>query len=427
MKKIILVLILLWLGNLSFAGDTIAVVHYNLLFYGHYTSFCTQQNNNADLKDGYLKTIIDHTRPDIFTVNELGRGEHNADRILDNVLNVENEGKYSRAAYTNHANSNLLNMLYYNNELFALYDEAVITSIVRDINLYTLYYKDPELENGADTTFVSFIVAHFKAGSSSQDQQTRTAEAQAVMGYIAQSGIRGNVIFGADFNMNSSFEQAYQLLTYHPDESIRFVDPIDKPGVWWNIPDMAPYHTQSPRTGTHPCFVTGGLDDRYDQILVTREMMEGTRGLEFIEGSYETIGQDGNRFNQSLIDPPNYSEPEEVIQALYDMSDHLPVKLKMATREILDTDVHIPSSGPELRIINPVKDKLEITLNDVMAGNAIIEIVSTLGKKVLSREKILHSSGNHFSVDVSGLPSGVYILRIQVGNKSLVSQKVVIY
>ncbi len=426
MNKVILTVLLIWMAKFSFAGDTITVVHYNLLFYGFYTSFCTEQNNNVDDKDGYLKTIIDHTRPDIFTVNELGRGEHNADRILDNVLNVDEPGKFSRAGYTNEANSNLLNMLFYNSSLFELYNESVITSIVRDINLYTLYYKDPELENGADTTFLSFVVAHFKAGSSSQDQQTRTAEAQAVMTYISQNPVRGNILFAADYNMNSSYEQAYQVITYHPNESIRFIDPIDKPGTWWNNPNMAPYHTQSPRTGEHPCFVTGGLDDRYDQILVTREIMEGTRGLEFIEGSYETIGQDGNRFNQSVIDPPNYSEPEEVIQALYDMSDHLPVKLKMVTREIIDTDVHTPSSGPELRIVNPVKDKLEITLNDVSSGNALIEIVSTMGKKLLSREITLHSSANHFSVDVSGLPSGVYIIRIRVGNETLASKKVMI-
>ena len=35
--------------------DTIRVMHYNLLNYGNYTSYCTSLNNNIDNKDDYLK------------------------------------------------------------------------------------------------------------------------------------------------------------------------------------------------------------------------------------------------------------------------------------------------------------------------------------------------------------------------------------
>ena len=49
-------------------NDTLGVMVYNLLFYGHYTSFCTPGNNNTDKKDEYLSTIFDHTLPDIFAV-----------------------------------------------------------------------------------------------------------------------------------------------------------------------------------------------------------------------------------------------------------------------------------------------------------------------------------------------------------------------
>ena len=213
--------------NPSYARqDTISVMVYNLLYYGVNTSFCTASNNPVDAKDTNLRKIISHTLPDIFAVNELGRNPQNATRILEQVLNTDNRDYYSHATHTNTANSTIVNMLFYRNDKFVLYDEAVVSNVVRDINLYTMYHIAPELEQG-DTTFISFVVAHFKAGSSQADQQARLLEAQAIMGYIAQNQIRGNVLLMGDFNMKSSYESAYGLFTYHPNQDIRFFDPID--------------------------------------------------------------------------------------------------------------------------------------------------------------------------------------------------------
>jgi endonuclease/exonuclease/phosphatase family metal-dependent hydrolase len=206
LKKFVLLSALLITSWLTIAQDTITVMHYNLLYYGFNTSFCTSQNNNVNLKDQYLSTIIAHVNPDIFSVNELGQGQENVDRILNNVLNAGGQNRYSAATYTNTTNSSIVNMLYYDHNKFTLYFEAVVASVVRDINLYTLYYNDEEMLAAGDTIFITSIVAHFKAGSSSTDQQTRTAESQAVMAYLNSSNIRGNLFFMGDFNMNSSFE-----------------------------------------------------------------------------------------------------------------------------------------------------------------------------------------------------------------------------
>ena len=408
--------------------DTVTVMVYNLLYYGQNTSFCNQQNNNVDFKDGYLRTIVARTNPDILAVNEMGRNPDNATRLLNNVLNQGGDERFAHAAYTNTANSSIVNMLFYDQEKFGLYSEAVIANEVRDINLYTLYYRSPDLETGRqDTVFLSCIVAHFKAGSSTSDQQRRLLEAQIAMGYIDQHGIRGNILFMGDFNMNSSFEQAYGLITYHSNEEIRFYDPIDKPGVWYNNPDMAPYHTQSPRTGTHSCFVTGGLDDRYDQILATASIMQGTRGLKYLGDSYKTLGQDGNRFNQSLINPPNHSEPEAVIYALYNMSDHLPVLLDLVVYPDFTSHISMdfPMPDEELIMVNPADGVLEFTLNS-QPGHYDFSLFNIQAKEVLARRELLNEPGQAFSYDVSHLPPGIYVLSISSGNRFAVSRKLVI-
>lgn len=387
-------------------------MQYNLLYYGFNTSFCTSQNNNVNLKDQYLSTIIDYVNPDIFAVNELGRGEHNVTRILNNVLNTDGQNRFSAATYTNTTNSTIVNMLFYDHNKFTLYYEAVVASVVRDINLYTLYYNDEEMLAAGDTIFLTSIVAHFKAGSSSADQQTRTAEAQAVMSFLNSSNIRGNLLFMGDFNMKSSFEQAYQHITFHPNEAIRFHDPINQPGQWFNNPAMAPYHTQSTRTGSHPCFVTGGLDDRFDFILASDAVIQGYMGLQYIDGTYKTLGQDGNRFNQSLISPTNNSAPQNVIEALYGMSDHLPVIVKLKTGNITVGTQNLIVDQTRLNFNNPVGDELRIKLNQD-TGPVTISMYSVTGEKILSFSNQTLNADTFLTLDVSSLPGGVYIIKIE--------------
>lgn len=407
--------------------DTVSVMVYNLLFYGHYTSFCTPQNNNVDDKDEYLRTIIDYTLPDIFAVNEMGPSAANATRILNNAMNTGGRTNYAHAGYTNTAGSNLVNMLFYDSDKFVLYDEEVAASVVRDINRYTLYYNDPDLGHGNDTIFLHLFVTHMKAGSSFDDQQRRTQEANAVMNYIDAMNITGNVFFMGDFNMNSSYEEAYQIITYNFNEAIWFYDPIDRPGVWWNNPDMAPYHTQSPRTGNHDCFVTGGLDDRYDQILVAKSVMAGDAGVQYLAGSYRAIGQDGQRFNQSLISPPNNSEPQELIYAMYNMSDHLPVKMKMT---ILDYVIQAEETEalPAILSVRFNSDLASVLLSfGDYTGKADMQLFSASGSLVKYKKNLALLPGTEIAVSTGALVPGTYVLRVETDNGSVYSEKLIIH
>ena len=57
--------------------------------------------------------------------------------------------------------------------------------------------------------------------------------------------------------------------------------------------------------------------------------MNGTNHFKYIKDSYKTIGQDGSSFNGPLNTSSNSVVPSNVAQALYGMSDHLPVYVKL--------------------------------------------------------------------------------------------------
>ncbi|MFN3556109.1 MAG: T9SS type A sorting domain-containing protein [Bacteroidales bacterium] len=420
------VLLVIFLTATSYlkAQDTIRIMQYNLMFYGLYTDFCTAANNNVNSKDQYLRTILGHYKPDIFAVNELGRGAHNLTRIRDNVLNIEGVDYFDYAEYTNTGNGWFANGLFYDTRKFGLRNEVIVSTLLRDINLYTLYYKSEDLEHGADTVFLTCIVAHLKAGNSATDQQTRTAMVNNALSYLQTHNYSGNILFMGDFNMKSSFEEAYQRMINNSNENIRFFDPINVSGQWGNNPAMAPYHTQSPRTGTHDCFVTGGLDDRYDFILATRPVIEGTHGLKYNQGSYRAMGQDGNRYNQSLISPPNHSEPPEVIQALYDMSDHLPVVMKLLTEQF--TPIHeIVSWDQSVKVNNPVVSRLAIQIDNPELGSGVLRVFNTSGVLMLTHEWQNASSSQNLELDIGHFSAGMYFLVLDFGNGILVTRKVV--
>ncbi|TVQ83594.1 MAG: T9SS C-terminal target domain-containing protein [Bacteroidetes bacterium] len=412
-------------GKVTLGQDTIRVMQYNLLFYGLYTDFCTPENNNVDDKDEYLRTLLGHFQPDIFTVNELGRGAHNLTRIRDNVLNINGVDYFEYATYTNTGNGWFANGLFYDSRKFGLYNEVIVNTVLRDINLYTLYYKTDDLALTQDTVFLTLIVAHLKAGQSASDQQTRTTMVTNVMNYLDDNDYKGNIMFMGDFNMKSSFEQAYQLMVNNPNQDIRFIDPIGVTGVWGNNSDMAPYHTQSPHTGSHPCYVTGGLDDRYDFILATKPIMEGSMGFQYIEDSYQAIGQDGLRFNQSLINPPNNSQPPEIIEALYLMSDHLPVMLDMVTVDVVTSLDHYPFEELSLTYPNPVGEKLRISLNSTKSGSVILNLYSLTGKLLISESFHYFEGSKSVDINVSHLSSGLYLLKFQSPDGYVSSHKII--
>nr|NQU89329.1 hypothetical protein [Bacteroidota bacterium] len=338
MRKI-LILLFCMLQFGVWSQDTITVMHYNILNFGNYTSYCTVANNDHADKVGWLKVVIDHYLPDIFTVNEISDDTYYHQLILNSVLNASGRNYYQKANATNFANSDIINMLYFNSEKFGLAGQDVILHWLRDMNVYKLYYRDANLVVTNDTTFIYCIVSHLKAGSYSDDKAIRADMTADITEYIETRQITDPVFILGDLNLQNSSEQAWINLAENPDEQYRFSDPAQAVGSWHNNAAFSQVHTQSTHTVSNGCASSGGMDDRFDFVLCNPALFLPDGDVSYLEESFHIPGQDGQRLNGSLIDPPNYSAPEPVIEALYEMSDHCPVLAKFKIKVSSNTNL----------------------------------------------------------------------------------------
>jgi endonuclease/exonuclease/phosphatase family metal-dependent hydrolase len=326
MKKFLLLFFIKILCITAFA-DTLTIMHYNLLNYGNFTDYCTLYNNPPEAKTAHLKTIIDYYLPDILTVNEMSTNAFYQNKVLAEVLNVSGRTGYARAEATNLAGSDIINMLYYRADKLGLERQQVIATSPRDINAYRLFHR--QMAPAADTIFLWVITAHLKAGSSGADKLQRAEMAQAVVDFINNNNITDACMLTGDLNLQNAAEPAWQLLAASSNASAPLTDPTGMEGYWHSNADFASVHTQSTRITSNGCAAGGGIDDRFDFVLVNPEMLQPDASVAYINDSYTTGGQDGLRFNGSVLDPPNYSAPQDVLQAIYQLSDHLPIMVKL--------------------------------------------------------------------------------------------------
>lgn len=293
-----------------YTQDTLEVMYYNILNYPGSTS------GRVD----YFKTINQYIKADIILVNEI-LSESGADLLLQDGLNVYGLNHYQRAVFINGYDTD--NMLFYNSQKLVLYSQDTIETALRLINEYVMYYKTETYSPSTDTTFLRFYSAHLKASPGSDNEQKRLAEVLEYKEHINGMPNAKNIFFGGDFNTYSSSDPAYQSLIN--DGIFPLNDPLPA-GNWHVNDDYASIHTQSPRTASFGGGATGGMDDRFDFILFSDDIVAGTNGVTYVPNSCYAFGNDGNHFNVSLLDLPiNSTIPDSVIQALYYMADHLPV------------------------------------------------------------------------------------------------------
>ena len=426
MKTALLIVALLFCLTGVRSQDTLTIMQYNLLNYGNYTSYCTSENNNIDKKDSCLRTIINHIQPDIFAVNEMSKSEDIQQRMLVNNLNINGINHYRMADYINVAQSYLVNQLYYNSTKLILHSHTIAQSHIRDIDVYKLYYRSDDLNEG-DTAFIVCVVAHLKAGNNSSNAAVRSYMVLNSMNYLEGVDNSANYLYMGDFNVYTSDEEAYQLLL-NPDSELKFYDPIDMPGDWNNNSTYRFIHTQSTHANQNGCASHGGMDDRFDQILITQNILDGSKDVQYITETYKAIGQDGEHYNKSINDPPlNQSAPQEVIDALYGSSDHLPVVLKLRIDKTLDIHENVNDIFTEINYKNPFSDIWNLSIISLIRSELRIEIMDISGKVVFSESRFVVVGNNSFEFRFSGLNSGYYIVAFTDSKNNRVVRKLVKY
>ena len=420
MKKYLLIIIALaltWAVFPAKAQDTLTVMQYNLLYYGNYQSGfadCFETNNNTQRKDECIRTIMDYVKPDIFTVCEFGATQQLLNDFIRHNLNTDGVNYWQSDNIINYAEENIINHIFFDSRKMGLKKHVALRTNPRDTDVYELYLKTPSLAAG-DTVKLVCIVAHPKAGMGYEGQ--RRALMQIAMDYVNQYYPTDNVLIMGDFNMYGASESGYRLLTQtYSNPSICFMDPLANVGgvgEWTNNNQFTAFHTQSTRSYSNECFSSGGLDDRFDFILMADEIAFSYNHLRYVQGSYHAVGNDGRHFNMSVNQGNNTAVPTEVADALFDGSDHLPVTMKIAV------DAHLGVEDIEAQSLNatvapnPASDQAIVNFFNPMQGQVQFELYSLQGQLMQSAAGDFSEGPQQHELALQDITKGFYLLRIK--------------
>jgi hypothetical protein len=288
-----LLFLLLTLPAIAQQSVTIRVCTYNVV------NFSGQNLAQAQA----LAKVFQHLTSDVFVLHEIV-GEQGANNITAFLSK-----RYVKAPFTDGPDTD--NGMYYDSAKIELIGHTPISTELRIIDDWTVRVK------GQPDT-VHILGCHLKLGETPADREQRAREISALAEYMRSwPSTHHRYLLAGDLNVYTSSEPAYDTLT---GSAGMFIDPIDRPGDWHDNQAFADIHTQSPRVRQFGGGIGGGMDDRFDFILLSPY-------LSWVSGSYVAFGNDAHHFNDSINAMPNTAVDGVTAQALHDASDHLPVYL----------------------------------------------------------------------------------------------------
>ncbi|MGD8394082.1 MAG: choice-of-anchor D domain-containing protein [Candidatus Eiseniibacteriota bacterium] len=315
-----LVLAAVILAGLSPARDAEALrlMTYNLL---NYSGGRTEE----------FRAITDATAADVIVVQEiLSQGA--VDVFRSDVLEVVAPGEWVAGDFVNGPDTD--NAIFYRPAAVTYVGHHVIATTLRDIDEWTLR---PATHASPDANFRVYVV-HLKASTGSTNEQRRLTEVTAMRDRMETFPAGQCYVVAGDFNIYTASEPAYQYMTDAGSGAAGVVqDPIDREGNWHINASFADIHTQSPRVVSFGGGATGGLDDRFDMLLVAPALQDGD-GLDVLSETYNAFGQDGLHFDGPLNVPPYVVVDSLMAARLHDASDHLPVHTDLQIPALLVAD-----------------------------------------------------------------------------------------
>lgn len=398
--------------------DTVRVMVYNLLNYPDGSNSCSNNTIISGRQDT-LKKIIDYIQPDVLMVCELQHGPGGIS-ILNSALNTDGKSNYAMAPFipNNSGASNLNNGFYYNVDQFSMNENTLHKTTLRDIGRYQLQYK--ATSSNGQAIYIDFLLGHLKAGSF--DEAARARACDTIRKYIDTAVFERNMIVGGDFNMYNGYESGMQTLTsgIYPLQ-----DPINMLGAWHNNSGASYMLTQSTRSSaTINCGTYGGMDDRFDLMLTSNTIMTGQKGVRYIPGSYDAVGNNGSTYNDDINASWNSTNvPRSILNAMYYMSDHLPVIMDIEIDA--DPSVSIQKINQELDVTlfpNPVDQWLQVYINTTSTSDIHIDLTNLMGEKLKHRSFSALQGQQMLSMDLSDLSAGVYLLNVRTGDRLLVKK-----
>ena len=299
---------------LSFLNaSSVRILTYNLLNF-----------SDDNEREVHYITILESISPDLIVVQEVV-GQTGFANFQTDVLDVSQSGQWSGAPFINQSAQQDI-ALFFNHDLFTFVNTDAIntaqSSGTRDVIEWNMIHNLSGIE-------FNIYGVHFKASPGSSNASQRLEEATILREHLNSLPIGRHFIVAGDFNIysnSSSTEPAFNMLTGDSDFNTgRLFDPINRIGNWHNNSSFSDVHTQSPRTTSFGGGANGGMDDRFDWLFVSENILSDQSSMMYIENTYTAFGNDGNHFNDAINSGNNTSVSDEMADALHDASDHLPV------------------------------------------------------------------------------------------------------
>ena len=403
MKKLLIGLLIVSFSiQIKAQDETLKVLSYNLLNYPN-------PDIPVDYRADTLKKIIDYYTPDLFLMQEL-KSSTGFSFILNNVFNTDGVDFYASGTWEpQHSDPGstwkLQQNVIYNTQKLVLSYETFLFTVRRDINVFKFFFKDPNLATYQDTTYLYALTLHLKSSQGADNEAQRLSMVEILENFLDTIPSDAQVIVGGDYNLYTSDEAAYQLML-DASNSIVLADPLNSPGTWHNDANFRFLHTQSTRTiPINDDGAGGGMDDRFDFIMVSENLMDQNSRISVSEDTYEPIGNNGNCFNERIIDCEDNDVPTDIINALYQMSDHLPIKMELE----IDYPFSAAISEYQKYSVKILGQKSESIIFSISDYNKVInyKIVDTYGRLIQNGSSMASGST---TVQLINLSSGVYLL-----------------
>ena len=340
---------------------------YNLL------SFSGRDPSDLTRVDAY-RTVFSELDPDILAVQEI-EDQEALNVLLRDGFTYSNQKQFRATPFMDGPDTD--NSLFYDKNHFLYVSQEHFSTNYRNISHFILL---PIQESNPDTLHI--YVMHLKAGD--EWQAERKKEADLLRKQLNKHNPNDVFLVCGDMNFYTSKEAGYQaLIQAGTDTAGVCFDPIAISGDWHNTSKYASIHTQSTRETGNDLFSGGGMDDRFDMILMSR-VFDQENGFRYVRGSYKAFGNDGLHFNRSINFGNNRLIPPDVADALYAASDHLPVVLEfeigdpvsvVQSSAHLENDFHILNNYP-----NPFNSSTTFFFTVTRPGFCSLTIVDDTGK-----------------------------------------------
>ncbi|MGK9369147.1 T9SS type A sorting domain-containing protein [Melioribacter sp. Ez-97] len=405
MKRFFTIALFIVAGLLN-AQDTLKIMTYNIHQYTPYNP--TADNpGRLDWDNPALKYVINAVDPDVLVCQEVV-DKASVNQFMEYVL----EYKYKAAEFI--ASKEMNSALFYKEDKVESLGNIIHDAVTRPINEF------PVINKKTGDTLIIFSV-HLKAneryGDNIENLNKRFLQANVLRNVTSQYPEDKDYIVLGDFNTLNGSEAAFVKLT---DRSFPgyFIDPIDAIGEWNGNPLFKHTHSYSATE----------LTNRFDMILISQAVKD-PGGIEYVDGSYTIVGNDGNHFGMPINSGPN-NFGNELADSLVSASDHLPVYalFRFDQLQSVSDGTEIPR-GFELyqNYPNPFNPTTIIKFNLESGGYVKLIVFDILGREITKLAEGYYAPGSYkFNFDSDGfnLPSGIYFYRLTYNNYSVAKKMI---